>query len=371
MPALIYMPGSDKEQQFPLQPGRNSIGRERGNQVRLNRGDVSRRHAEIFVTPEQVLLKDLRSSNHCFVNGRQVHSIELNDGDEVRVGGMRLTYAAAVGAAEDADALAAEIAANGQPDEGVTPARRAELQRMVANLSRRSNTVGATLLRVPDGWPAEPELAKLQVLLAVANGLSTLTGVTERMQQALELVLEYLGVDRAAVLDLHDAPAGLADGSAPSPAGDLGDTSATAGTTSGFAAGCRPRPLAVRWRSSEPFGDGASFYDAGMVSAAVAKGGPALSVDRGIGDDGTDARVHVALCVPLGSAAADAALYVDNRSALAPYTQPDMELVAAVAAQVGIALANARALDRLLGDGDAAMDAEEMASEHSPSTGWS
>ncbi len=58
-------------------------------------GGISRRHARIFVQGNQVFIEDLNSTNYTFVNQQklvpgQPHT--LNNGDEVRLGKVRLTY---------------------------------------------------------------------------------------------------------------------------------------------------------------------------------------------------------------------------------------------------------------------------------------
>lgn len=67
-----------------LQPGRNRIGRQRvDNHIVLVSPEVSRFHAEIEVTENGIHLRDLRSANGTFVNGRQVESAMLQAGDMV------------------------------------------------------------------------------------------------------------------------------------------------------------------------------------------------------------------------------------------------------------------------------------------------
>ena len=360
MSALIYKAGTPKARSFPLKLGLNGIGRNEDNQVCLNRADVSRYHAEIAVTPERVMLKDLGSSNHTFVNGRKVTITELSDGDEVRFSTIRLSYREAdvdVGAvdetaADDAAALASEIADKGRVEDGVTPGRRAELVEMVADMSA-VRAVGAlpSLLRVPEGWADDRRLAQLQVLLDVANRLSAPCGVTARMGRALGLVLEFLDVDSAALLE-QPRPLGT-DGR---PKGGAPEAGAGVGSA---VAHDPPRQLGARQRAGA--GGAAAedlFWAPSLVATALAKGGPALSVDDA--PDGAGDRVS--LCLPLGELAPDAVLYVANQARTGPYSDEDMEFITGLAGQIGIALANARALDALRDD-DEATDAEPLSTE--------
>jgi adenylate cyclase len=339
MPSLIYRPGTPHERRFELGIGLNSVGRNRDNQVWLNRADVSRRHAEITVTPERVLLKDLGSSNHVYVNDRKVKLIELADGDEVRFSSVRLRFqagdnpgcSAAVG--ESAGNAVASVAADSSVRERAraAPHDGAESKAPAASMSVGS-AEPESLLREPASWTGDRRLLRLKLLLEAANRLAEPSGVAVRMGKALDLVMQFLDVDQAAVLE--QGPADATQASPP------------------------VRALAVRSRVGDAGGDGDVLHDPALVAASLAQGRPEVRVE-----DALDVAlgVHVACAVPLGPAAADAALYVDSRNAPTHYADADIELIADLAAQLGIALANARALDALRADdGDlAGFDAPE------------
>jgi len=56
---------------------------------------VSRQHARIFADGDQVFIEDLDSANHTYVNGQELipqTPHPLNDGDEVRLGHIKLNY---------------------------------------------------------------------------------------------------------------------------------------------------------------------------------------------------------------------------------------------------------------------------------------
>jgi len=56
----------------PLRPGRYLIGRDEACQVRVNDHFVSRRHAELVVGEERVVLRDLGSRNGVLHHYRRV-----------------------------------------------------------------------------------------------------------------------------------------------------------------------------------------------------------------------------------------------------------------------------------------------------------
>ena len=70
-----------------------TVGRLGDNEVQLEEGSVSSRHAEIVVQDGVVILRDLGSTNGTFLNGEQVVSEqELKEGDEIYFGSVRSVF---------------------------------------------------------------------------------------------------------------------------------------------------------------------------------------------------------------------------------------------------------------------------------------
>ena len=88
--SLDVIEGPDTGKSFQIKQSRVLIGR--SEDVALDDPRVSRRHASLEVYGSAcVLLKDLDSTNGTFVNSRRVRTVELQDGDEIRVGGTILS----------------------------------------------------------------------------------------------------------------------------------------------------------------------------------------------------------------------------------------------------------------------------------------
>jgi pSer/pThr/pTyr-binding forkhead associated (FHA) protein len=83
--------GAFAGQTFPIAEGSSTIGRSPDNTVVLNAPDVSRRHARIERSGSHLRIYDLNSTNGTRVNGEAVHISDLEPGDEILVGGQRLT----------------------------------------------------------------------------------------------------------------------------------------------------------------------------------------------------------------------------------------------------------------------------------------
>jgi DNA-binding winged helix-turn-helix (wHTH) protein len=81
------------DQTLPLTEGENIVGRDPRCTVWVDASGVSRRHARIVVTPEQVSIEDLDSSNGTFVQGRRLAAPHaLADGDEIELGAAKVTF---------------------------------------------------------------------------------------------------------------------------------------------------------------------------------------------------------------------------------------------------------------------------------------
>ena len=111
MRLTVYFP-EDSPTTHEFVGSKLSIGRLGDNEVQLEEGSVSSRHAEIVVEDGQVLLRDLGSTNGTFLNGEQVTGEHpLKEGDEIYFGGVRSVFMEPVGAATEAAVpMQAEVA---------------------------------------------------------------------------------------------------------------------------------------------------------------------------------------------------------------------------------------------------------------------
>jgi hypothetical protein len=71
---------------IPLDPGRHRIGSAAGNEVVVQHPSVSRWHAIVTVTPDEVMVEDLGSRNGTFVNGARVDRAVARAGDVIHLG---------------------------------------------------------------------------------------------------------------------------------------------------------------------------------------------------------------------------------------------------------------------------------------------
>lgn len=67
-----------------------TIGREPDNNIVYCKDFVSRHHAEITITPTRVIVRDLNSQNHTYLNGNAVRQEKLKNGDTVYIMGLQI-----------------------------------------------------------------------------------------------------------------------------------------------------------------------------------------------------------------------------------------------------------------------------------------
>ena len=77
---------------FRISMGRSVIGRGEDCDIVVRDRTVSLHHVELMLRPEGCTLTNLMATNGSRINGREVQSAELKDGDVVGLGGVRLVF---------------------------------------------------------------------------------------------------------------------------------------------------------------------------------------------------------------------------------------------------------------------------------------
>jgi hypothetical protein len=90
-PRLVPAESPDGADCFLLRP-RTIVGRGADTDLRLPVGTVSRRHAELELTAEGWVVRDLHSENGTWVNGERVWEQKLVPGDQVQFGTVCLIF---------------------------------------------------------------------------------------------------------------------------------------------------------------------------------------------------------------------------------------------------------------------------------------
>lgn len=83
--SLAVLQGADAGQIFPIEKPLMTIGRSEADVV-LNDSEVSRRHAQLEIAGNAVVLRDLHSTNGTYVNEQRITVTPLEHQIEFRVG---------------------------------------------------------------------------------------------------------------------------------------------------------------------------------------------------------------------------------------------------------------------------------------------
>ena len=76
-----------------------TIGRVKGNDVLLAKGNVSKQHARVIVRDGRYIVTDLKSTNGTYVNHRRItHATLVREGDRIYVGDFILRIENPLGA---------------------------------------------------------------------------------------------------------------------------------------------------------------------------------------------------------------------------------------------------------------------------------
>lgn len=86
MDIKLVMFKDGERRDFALTPGDTIIGRRQDCTLRIQTGDVSRKHCKITVGQSSALIEDLESANGTYVNGERITDQRLKAGDKIKIG---------------------------------------------------------------------------------------------------------------------------------------------------------------------------------------------------------------------------------------------------------------------------------------------
>lgn len=89
---LVVIYGQSIGRRFRMKRGEVLIGRSSQAQIQIDHESVSRRHAQVTISEQKAVVKDLGSTNGTYVNDEPVTERVLKDGDLIKVGRTILKY---------------------------------------------------------------------------------------------------------------------------------------------------------------------------------------------------------------------------------------------------------------------------------------
>ena len=290
-----------KSRHHLLVSGELSLGRASDNEVVLNDFSVSRRHAVLRREGDRWIVSDQKSTNGVKVNGRYVTSGPVEAGDVLTVGTFMLSVR---------EAVAAPLPPSPVPgiESSATVIRSLEDFNRDFGLDQTGPAEDETVheVSISGRRAASPDARGkiFEILVQVARALIDARGVGEIVGKVLDLIFEYLPVDRAVVVLLDEND--------------------------------RPVPMMARQRArGEP--DTADLFSHTIVETVVRERVAVLTSDAladGRFEAGQSIRIQQirsAMCVPLWNRdRIIGALHVDTPLRVGSFTADDLDLLTAL-----------------------------------------
>lgn len=184
MLTLLVLQGPDKGRRFELPDSPALIGRE-SRQIPLSDNTVSRRHCELFPENGSWVLRDLASSNGCYVNGVRVTGKQsLRLGDQVRVGNSLMVFGAQPGVSRTNSGNVTLAGAESGMDSAIVQAL--------------PSSEDSIVLAVPE--PAAAAMGNLKILYQLGAALGSSFDVDQVLEVVMDLVFEHIKADRGILL---------------------------------------------------------------------------------------------------------------------------------------------------------------------------
>src|SRR5688572_3528462 len=291
-----------------------SLGRLKGCDVVVDDEAASRRHCTIAAREDTCAVSDLQSANGTYVNEQRIASQELQLGDKIRIGSTVLELI-------DSTTASARVLQNSTTSLSLVEARS---QTMVARAvdPTKLEFLSQVYKRKDEAGLLQSAQKYLTTLHKVSEILSRAASVEALFDSIVSAILEVSGGDRAAIL-------------------------------------MRPRDTAskdidmVAVRTKDGKTTGAVTLSRTVVNDVLEKGisvftDDALADDRYVGGESiVRQRIRSVMCAPMRTTDRIlGVLYVDSMMAR-EFSEAELELLAAVGNQAGIALHRARLMEEV------------------------
>ena len=294
-----------------------SLGRLKGCDVVVDDEAASRRHCTISAREHNCVVADLQSANGTFVNETRIASVELQRADKIRIGStvIELIDMSVTAASRPAVSIGATTSLSLVEARSQTIVQRAVDPTKLEFLSQ-------VYKRKDEANLLESAQKYLTTLHKVSEILARASGVEALFDSIVSAILEVSGGDRAAIIMRPRE-------------GDPKDVNM----------------VAVRTKDGKA--SGAVMLSRSVVNDVFEKGisiftDDALADDRYVGGESiVRQRIRSVMCAPMRTTDTIlGVLYVDSQMAR-EFSEAELELLAAVGNQAGIALHRARLMEEV------------------------
>ena len=92
MPRLVLLTEGFTGRSFEIKSDRNTVGRLEDNTFQIPAPSVSSHHCELLLEGEELVIRDLDSTNGCYINGEQISEGRIKPGEIVRFGAIEARF---------------------------------------------------------------------------------------------------------------------------------------------------------------------------------------------------------------------------------------------------------------------------------------
>ncbi len=314
MAYLDALTGSALGKRYELDRPESILGRHPECHVVLDSGAVSRQHAKIVRESKRYLLEDLKSRNGTFVNGRLIgEPATLQDGDVIRICELEFSYHSDLGPSsfsevnrDDGSSIGVLIFddADDAPNHSVT-----------AKIEVRSGIHGSHVSATPE--------VKLAAMIEIMQALGKAVSIDDVLPKVLDSLFRiFIQADRGFII-LKDAQGNL-----------------------------QPRWVKTRRPDQEEM----VRVSRTILKQVMEEKEAIISLDAGsderfqMSQSVTDFRIRSMIVAPLLNTEGEAlgAIQIDTIQHKGRFEQKDLEVLAAVANQAGIAIENAQLHEQMV-----------------------
>jgi len=142
MAKLVILTQGMSGRTHELKVDKTTIGRVEDNTFQIAEPSVSSHHCEVLLRGDEVVVKDLNSTNGTFINGEKITESVLKPGHTLRIGQIELRLENGAGAAPAASSAPSSGAPAPAPAKKPEPAARAPRGVSLSDLESGGRSVG-------------------------------------------------------------------------------------------------------------------------------------------------------------------------------------------------------------------------------------
>lgn len=292
--------------------GETSIGRDPRNDLTLDDPRVSRQHALVRITTEGVTLTDLNSGNGTFVNGQRISQITLANDDNIKLGDCKLTFVTE---------MTAPLLPPEEEDSGLREVLQKTPEEMMTSCAIGEPGTSQELPPVALVHELEKKERILALFYQLSHKLSSVFSIEDIYEQIFDILLEVTPAARAFIFRRNEQGEMQQVAARTRDAGEAGQPLPISKTI--FAKVSRERVSVLLENTQRD-----------------TQGIPSQSILL--------SQIHSVMAAPItGRKGLLGIIYADRQDILETFSSDDLDLLNAVAVQMGIAIDTVTTHERL------------------------